>query len=337
MQENKIIQLPGNFTIECIGGYGKSRIYDMLQSYYEGILIDKTEFNNSVDVTIFLTEKGYSLPKEKKFDKLKGSLLYGPITKQELKAITDNDNIISFSVSPKQAFSMYKHLHLPIYDYINLSLAMGTYKLSRKNKESKVIDISDVLLQIKIDKMFSLQSSMINDNIRIIYESGVSSIGVQLCMEWIASFNVPVYTIFNIDLEDLHTDLQSFLLPFTVLATLQKGFFIVNSDIELSNHEGSESNETVSFDFSLYTTLMRIWNMKEFIPERKKYATPNPDYESLRDKTSELTFPNFEESIRKPPIFIIDVYDSIMDWIKSIQNSNNCILVYVGKKKILKF
>jgi hypothetical protein len=333
MNENKIIQLPGNFTIECIGGYGKSRIYDMLHNYYDGILIDKTECSSSVDVTIFLTEKGYSKSKEKSFDKLKGSVLYGPITKQELKVITDNDNIKAFSVSPKQAFSMYKHLHLPIYDYINLSLVMGAYKLSRKNKESKVIDISDVLLQIKIDKLFSLQSSMINDNIRIIYESGVSSIGVQLCMEWISSFNVPVYTIFDVDLEDLHTDLQSFLLPFTVLATLQKGFFIVNSDIETKDSE--EVSE--SFDFSLYTTLMRIWNTKEFIPERKKYAIPNPDYESLRDKTSEKLIPNFEESIRKPPIFIIDVYDSIMDWIKTIQNSNNCILVYVGKKKILKF
>ncbi len=193
-----------------------------------------------------------------------------------------------------------------------------------------------------------------NENVRFIYECGISEHGVLLCMEWVKSLTeqsltefCSVYTIFDIDEEDLQgKDLLNFLIPFTILGNLQKGFLIVNSDLEHSS-EDSVSSESFdseksfdlekSFDFSLYNTLKGIWNSKEYIPRRKKLSEPLPDYEMLRPETQEsILIPNFEECIRKPPIFIIDSLESIKEWIKDhVEHfpDNKQIFVYVSKKK----
>jgi hypothetical protein len=168
-------------------------------------------------------------------------------------------------------------------------------------------------------------------------------------MEWIRSFNCDVYTIFDIDYPDLENkSLVDFLIPFTTLGNLQKGFLIVNSDLEefyssespesfdLEKQSFSES-PSESFDFSLYNTLMQIWNGKEYIPRRKKLAEPLPEFQNLRDIE--------EQSIsiewNSKPIFIIDSYNSVLNWIKDLELRSeilsNSIFVYVGKRKKITF
>lgn len=372
-----MIQFPNGFTVKCIGGYGKSSIYDLFVHYYNCILIEDEKI--IPNIVIVLTEKGYTKFRNKvsKFQSLenyKNSIfLVGPQTKEELESLKLY-GIPLYTVEMNQVYSMYKHLKFPIYDYINIGLVLGAYKINKtltnilkytKDNEISLINLKDSYISIEIEKNFSLSYSMINENIRFIYESGTSENGVLLCMEWIKNLVgisekystglCSVYTIFDIDEEDLQgKDLLDFLIPFTILGNLQKGFLIVNSDLEHSS-ESPESlghsprpeafdleHSSESFDFSLYNTLKSIWNSKEYIPRRKKLSEPLPDYEMFRDRTSSsfdvqnYTIPNFEECIRKPPIFIIDRLDSIKEWVKEhVENFPDSpqIFVYVNKKK----
>lgn len=364
-----MIQFPNGFIVKCIGGYGKSSIYDLFVHYYNCIHIEDEEL--IPNVIIVLTEKGYKTSFSKNFEnseKSKDSIfLLGPQTKEELESLK-LCGIPLYTISINQIYTMYKHLHFPIYDYINIGLVLGAYKLTEKydlykNKESNevnLLNLKDSYISIEIEKNFSLRYSMMNENIRFIYECGISEHGVLLCMEWVKSLTEQslaecnltkrssVYTIFDIDEEDLQgKDLFDFLIPFTILGNLQKGFLIVNSDLAEQSSVSSEAfdlgQSPESFDFSLYNSLKSIWNSKEYIPRRKKLSEPLPDYEMLRDKTSSLRFqnqhyeiPNFEECIRKPPIFIIDSLQSIKEWIKDhVEHfpDNKQIFVYVSKKK----
>ena len=364
-----VLKLPNGFLIECVGGYGKSSIYDLLEHYYDGIQIEKTE-DMVVDVTIVLTEKGYRIsnsdtknPNLSKYTTK--SLLLGPQTPEELQEIKLL-GIPLFTVSVKQVYSLYKYLHFPIYEYINLGLILGAYKLSSilqnielKNLEGKdpskihSLNLKDSYISICVEKNFSLRYSMLSEKIKIVYEPGKSELGVLLCMEWIRSFNCDVYTIFDIDYPDLENkSLVDFLIPFTTLGNLQKGFLIVNSDLEeFYRRDPSESpsesfdlgqspesfDSEKSFDFSLYNTLMQIWNGKEYIPRRKKLAEPLPEFQNLRDPE--------EQSIsiewNSKPIFIIDSYNSVLNWIKDLEIRSeilsNSIFVYVGKRKKITF
>jgi hypothetical protein len=358
-----MIQFPNGFTVKCIGGYGKSSIYDLFIHYYNCIKIEDEE--KIPNVIIVLTEKGYKtkiseFSKTLDFKNLKESiLLLGPQTKEELESLK-LCGIPLYTVAMNKVYTMYKHLHFPIYDYINVGLVLGAYKISKsiemirelpKENEVNLLNLKDSYISIEIEKNFSLRYSMMNENVRFIYESGTSEIGVLLCMEWVKSLMecnltelYSVYTIFDIDEEDLQgKDLLDFLIPFTILGNLQKGFLIVNSDIE-RNSESSESlghsPRPEAFDFSLYNTLKGIWNSKEYIPRRKKLAEPLPDYEMFRNEKSQMnhlknsSIPNFEECIRKPPIFIIDKLDSIKEWIKEHVEyfpDNKQIFVYVKK------
>jgi hypothetical protein len=82
---------------------------------------------------------------------------------------------------------------------------------------------------------------------------------------------------------------------------------------------------------------MQIWNGKEYIPRRKKLAEPLPEFQNLRDIE--------EQSIsiewNSKPIFIIDSYNSVLNWIKDLELRSeilsNSIFVYVGKRKKITF
>lgn len=333
-----MIQFPNGFLVECIGGYGKSSVCDLLIHYYNCIEV-KNDENRKPDLCIILTEKDYKTKINNK--QLTIPCLLGPQTKEELDSLKLME-VPLYTVAFHEVYTMYKQLQFPIYDYINLGLVLGAYKLSNIKIEHKsdinLINLKDSCISIEIEKNFSLRYSMMNENIRLIYESGISEIGTLLCMEWVKmiSRNCPIFTIFDIDEEDLQgKELIDFLIPFTILGNLQNGFLIVNSDIERSS-DSSESSE--SFDFSLYTTLKSIWNSKEYIPRRKKLSIPLPDYQMFRDNdlddlSSKI---NFEECIRKPPIFIIDTFDEIKKWIQD-QTINFSDLeqtfIYVGKRK----
>jgi hypothetical protein len=275
----------------------------------------------------------------------------------------------------KQVYSLYKYLHFPIYDYINLGLLLGAYKLSQdleKLSERKSLgekssgeflspiqslNLKDSSISICVEKNFSLRYSMISEKMRVVYETGKSEIGVLLCMEWIRSFNCDVYTIFDIDEcdlshssekdislskcdlshsseKDLSQSLSDFLLPFTTLWNLQKGFLIINSEV------GSEISETGKepFDFCVYNELSSIWNNKEYIPKRKKLSEPLPEFQIFRESDTNKSENHISEN--RKPIFIIDSYESILQWIRDLeQNSeilSNSIFVYVGKRKNIK-
>jgi hypothetical protein len=381
-----MIQFPNGYTVKCVGGYGKSSIYDLLIHYYECIEIEESD-EKIPDVIITLTEKGYKNLK-KEIDELKNPFsrfLLGPQTKEELESLK-LCGVPLYTVAMNEVYTMYKHLRFPIYDYINLGLVLGAYKMSSKNEELKasgpdecpkdsevkLLNLKDSYISIEIEKNFSLRYTMMNENVRFIYESGVSEIGVLLCMEWVKklteshSKSHSVYTIFDIDEEDLKgKDLTDFLIPFTILGNLQKGFLIVNSDIAEDSSVSSVSSESLghlpgpeafdlgrspesfdseksfghlpgpeAFDFSLYNTLKGIWNSKEYIPRRKKLAEPLPDYQMFRDTIDERKSIHFEECIRKPPIFIIDRLISIKEWIKehvAYFPDDKQIFVYVKK------
>jgi hypothetical protein len=334
-----MIQFPNGFTVKCIGGYGKSSIYDLFIHYYNCILIKDEE--KTPNVIIVLTEKGYKtkflkFSESEDFKNIKDSiLLLGPQTKEELESLK-LCGVPLYTVAVNKVYTMYKHLHLPIYDYINVGLVLGSYKISKslrmiqelsKENEVNLINLEDSYISIEIEKNFSLSYSMMNENIRFVYECGTSENGVLLCMEWVKSLMkrssesltecnltepCSVYTIFDIDEEDLQgKDLLDFLIPFTILGNLQKGFLIVNSEsqdecLETLGHSPGPDLQSgripEAFDFSLYNTLKGIWNSKEYIPRRKKLAEPLPDYEMFRDDSSALNesslcIQNFEKCI----------------------------------------
>jgi hypothetical protein len=363
-----MIQFSNGFTVKCIGGYGKNSIYDLLIHYYDCIEIEDKDIEPNV--VIVLTEKGYGKHKELSLNDLKAKFLLGPQTKEELESLK-LCGVSLYTVSMNDVYTMYKHLQFPIYDYINVGLVLGAYKLSMKIKEIsienevKLLNLKDSYISIEIEKNFSLRYSMINENVRLIYEIGTSEIGILLCMEWIKSLTnqiseslteyKSVYTIFDIDKEDLEhsskskasgpgecpKDLVDFLIPFTILGNLQKGFLIVNSELCSSSQSPESLGHSPgpeAFDFSLYNSLKSIWNSKEYIPRRKKLSEPIPDYQMFREKTEISKIPNFEECIRKPPIFIIDTLSSIKEWIQeNITNfpDDKKIFVYVSRKKNL--
>ena len=340
-----MIQFPNGFLVKCVGGYGKSSIYDLLIHYYDCIEIEDEDIEPNI--VIILTEKSYGKCKELSLNNLKSKFLLGPQTKEELEAIK-LCNVPLYTVAMNEVYKMYNHLNFPIYDYINLGLVLGAYKLSsklyelRKDSDITLLNLKDSYISIEVEKNFSLRYSMMNENVRFIYESGISEIGTLLCMEWVKSLahnskvggpKASIYTIFDIDEEDLQgKNCIDFLIPFTILGLLQKGFLIVNSE---------QSSE--SFDFSLFNSLKSIWNSKEYIPRRKKLAEPLPDYQMFRtesndlERSSESLEPiNFEECIRKPPIFIIDTLQSIKQWIQDhVEHfpEQQQIFVYVSKKK----
>lgn len=372
------IKFPNGFIVKCIGGYGKSSICDLLIHYYDCIEIEDDVKPNLI---IVLTEKGYKNktleenlkevsskePKVKetlfKEPKVKETLfLLGPQTKEELENLKLY-NVPLYTVAMNEVYKMYKHLNFPIYDYINLGLVLGAYKLQTKleefrpkletEKDITLLNLKNSYISIEIEKNFSLRYSMMNENVRFVYESGVSEIGTLLCLEWVKHLArenksltedlSSVYTIFDIDVEDLEgKDLIDFLIPFTILGPLQKGFLIVNSDIYSEGVEGVDSEKSLEqllepgFDFSLYNSLKTIWNSKEYIPRRKKLSEPLQDYQMFRDEEEKSDPINFEECIRKPPIFIIDTLESIKQWIQDhVEHfpEKKQIFVYVSKKK----
>jgi hypothetical protein len=409
-----MIQFPNGFLVKCVGGYGKSSIYDLLIHYYDCIEIEDKDIEPNI--VIILTEKSYGKCKELSLNDLKAKFLLGPQTKEELEAIK-LCNVPLYTVAMNEVYKMYNHLNFPIYDYINLGLVLGAYKLSsklyelRKDSDITLLNLKDSYISIEIEKNFSLRYSMMNENVRFVYESGISEIGTLLCMEWVKSLarnskvggpkasgpgvcpkasgpgvcpKASIYTIFDIDEEDLQgKNCIDFLIPFTILGLLQKGFLIVNSEqspeslghmpgpeafdlgqspesFDLGQSPGSfdlgqspesfdlgQSPESFdsekSFDFSLFNSLKSIWNSKEYIPRRKKLAEPLPDYQMFRtesndlEQSSESLEPiNFEECIRKPPIFIIDTLQSIKQWIQDhVEHfpEQQQIFVYVSRKK----
>jgi hypothetical protein len=376
-----MIQFPNGFLVKCVGGYGKSSIYDLLIHYYDCIEIEDKDIEPNI--VIILTEKSYGKCKELSLNDLKAKFLLGPQTKEELEAIK-LCNVPLYTVAMNEVYKMYNHLNFPIYDYINLGLVLGAYKLSsklyelRKDSDITLLNLKDSYISIEIEKNFSLRYSMMNENVRFVYESGISEIGTLLCMEWVKSLarnskvggpkasgpgvcpkasgpgvcpKASIYTIFDIDEEDLQgKNCIDFLIPFTILGLLQKGFLIVNSEQSpesLGYMPGPEAfdlgQSPGSFDFSLFNSLKSIWNSKEYIPRRKKLAEPLPDYQMFRtesndlEQSSESLEPiNFEECIRKPPIFIIDTLQSIKQWIQDhVEHfpEQQQIFVYVSRKK----
>jgi hypothetical protein len=258
---------------------------------------------------------------------------------------------------------MYKYLNFPFYDYIHLSLAASASKLSKMDTIStsepqkmvivdpiqscessnscetttleetlnvqETLNVSLELIGVSPEKSFHIRSYT-KDSIEFIWEPGTYEVGNRLCMEWLRNNkSKPVYTIIDIDEipykssnEDSHENIKDYLLPFTTLGIKQKGFLIVNSDSE-------SSEDSVPFDYHIYTTLMELWNTKHYIPKRKALLDSVPGYTNT--VTHDIIFdPKFEESIVKPAIFIIDFKDSIKNFIYKL---SDCIVLYIGKEE----
>jgi hypothetical protein len=359
------IQLFNGYTIKIIGSPGKKILTSMFLEYYDAKILQVLRESETPNLYIFLGSRGIEDSKDlelcsESLDS-KVPVLISILSKKDYEFVTEfckTHNLRLYIAPLKKIISMYKYLNFPFFDYIHLSLAASASKLSKEEKvplitEQKAPFMSLIDPIINIKNTFSIESnkdvrdsfnesieligvspeksfhirSHTNESVEFVWEPGTYEVGNRLLMEWLRNNkSKDVYTIIDIDeIPSNVSEIKDYLLPFTTLGIKQKGFLIVNSDM-------SDNQESVPFDYHVYTTLMELWNNKHYIPKRKDLLEPIPGYtETIVSGTIVSNFdPKFEESILKPPIFIIDFYDSIKNFIYKI---SNCIVLYIGKEE----
>ena len=351
------IRYINGFTIKIVGNPGKKLLTSMILEYYDAKILHQLSESETPQLCIFLGSRNSSESLES--NDSKSPVLISILSKKDYEFVTTfcKTHSLRLYIAPlKKIISMYKYLNFPFYDYIHLSLAASASKLSKMDTIStsepqtmvivdpiqessttleetlnvqETLNVSLELIGVSPEKSFHIRSYT-KDSIEFIWEPGTYEVGNRLCMEWLRNNkSKPVYTIIDIDeipykslSEDSRENLKDYLLPFTTLGIKQKGFLIVNSDSE-------SSEDSVPFDYHIYTTLMELWNTKHYIPKRKALLDSVPGYTNTF--THDIIFdPKFEESIAKPPIFIIDFYDSIKNFISKI---SDCIVLYIGKEE----
>lgn len=332
-----MIILPNGNTVKIIGKPGFKLLTEMLVEYNDGIVSkDLTSIHS--DYTIFLGGTKELM----ETDIPKNAILISILSKEDYEFITSfcqKNKLPLLVASPKKVASSYSYLKLPIYNYINIAISLLITVLIKNRIELVsnspiLINVSQELLCISPEKFFHLRWYPKN-NLSFLYESGTNLKGLCLTMEWIRSriFEesepVQIHTIIDIDeipkFQDSILNPKDYLLYLTTLAQYQSSFLIINTELEsLPESENSEP-----FDYTIYTSIMEVWNNAHFIPKRKQLSEPLKEYEALR--SSDSVSLDFSKSIKKPPIFILDNFDSIKQFIFDIQSK--AYILYIGKRQ----
>lgn len=393
-----LIKLFDNFVIKIIGNPGKKLLTSMFLEYYDAKVLEELKNTEAFkpSLVIFI---GKDVKNEiQKYDNV--PFLIAILSKKDYDYVSSfcKEHNLRIYISPtKKIFSYYKHLNLPIFEYIHLSLAVSASALRRKihssdellssakedlssavvsAKESlsSVVNIDKELLSIDPHKPFHIRSSQIKKDsftINFVWEPGTTLLGNKMIMEWIrnqtlgtqsrtgglwvdtesgapevprALFpegpSLDFFTIIDIDEIYETKDMKEYLLPFTTLGIYQKGILIVNSDLEFEESQDnkvvleSKSEDFEPFDYHIYTNMMELWNNKHFIPKRLSLLENMGESFGMKDKDSGLKSsfdPQYELSIKKPPIFILDNFESICNFVSKI--CKNSMILYIGKEK----
>ena len=365
------IRFFNGFTIKIIGSPGKKILTSMFLEYYDAKILQHLQESETPNLYIFLGSKKSKGSLESLDSNVPVLIsILSKKDYEFVTEFCKTHNLRLYIAPLKKIISMYKYLNFPFFDYIHLSLASCASKLSKETflnpkeekgetisrRNSPLLSLVDPILNIEgTEKKLDIESikdgkdsfdesleligvspeksfhirSYTKDTTEFVWEPGTYEVGNRLLMEWLRNNkSKPVYTIIDIDeIPSDFSEIKDYLLPFTTLGIKQKGFLIVNSE-EVNSDQNEES---IPYDYHVYTTLMELWNNKHYIPKRKSLLEPIPGYTERIVSEAIVNFdPNFEESIAKPPIFIIDFYDSIKNFISKI---SNCIVLYVGKEE----
>ena len=384
-----LIKLFDNFIIKIIGKPGQKLLTSMFLEYYDAKILEELK-NIEVFKPSLVIFIGKDVKNEiQKYDNV--PFLISILSKKDYSLVSTfckEHNLRMYIAPTKKIFSYYKHLKLPIFEYIHLSLAVSASALRSKSslveetKDSKtvpvieslssVVNIDKELLSIDPYKPFHIRSHQIKKEsftVNFTWEPGKTLLGNRMIMEWVRnqvlrsgtesrSANVPealvpegsnldFFTIIDIDEIYETKDMKEYLLPFTTLGIYQKGILIVNSDLDsLENSKGSESEDQSSlgllpgteslepFDYHIYTNIMELWNTKHFIPKRLSLLENMDESFGIKDRNLDLKppfDPHYELSIKKPPIFILDNFESICNFVSKIYK--NSYILYVGKEE----
>jgi len=323
------------FIIQIIGKPGAKLLMEMIKEYNVDLeskdLESKDLDSKDLDLVIFLGS-----PKTP-FEVPKAPILIGILSKEDYQFIYDfcqTNQLPLLVASPKKVATSYSHLNLPSYHYINLALSLSISSYLRyrhlltdiKPGIPTIINIDKEWLSVSPEKFFQLRWFPKN-NLSFVYEPGSNSLGIKLSIEWLQQRIIDteqpfqIHTIIDIDAVPNKQEIKEYLLPLTTLAQFQNSFLIVNTN----------STEPDPFDFEIYSNLMEIWNNPHFIPRRKQLSEPLKEFEAF----SKIKFPSdlldFNLSIRKPPIFILDDLDSIQESLSRIESKS--YIIYIGKKE----
>jgi hypothetical protein len=336
-----LIKLFDNFIIKIIGKPGQKILSSMFLEYYDAKVLEELKNHTKPSLVIFI---GKDVKNEIQNYK-DVPFLISILSKKDYEYVSNfcKENNLRMYISPtKKIFSYYKHLKLPLFDYIHLSLAISASSLRRKEfSKDDLVNIDKELLSIDPHKPFHIRSTQVKKdsfNINFVWEPGTNLNGNRLIMEWIRNNNldgplgsVDFFTIIDIDELYETSDVKEYLLPFTTLGIYQKGILIVNSDFD--SNENSSEDPKDPLDYHIYTNMMELWNNKHFIPKRLALLENISDSLGLKDadKKSNIFDPQYELSIRKPPIFILDSFESIHNFVSKI--NKNSMILYIGKEE----
>jgi hypothetical protein len=343
-----LIKLFDNFVIKIIGNPGKKLLTSMFLEYYDAKVLEELK-NTEVFKPSLVIFIGKDVKNEiQKYNDV--PFLIAILSKKDYDHVSTfcKEHNLRMYISPtKKIFSYYKHLKLPIFEYIHLSLAVSASALRRKihssavvsDKESlsSVVNIDKELLSIDPHKPFHIRSSQIKKDsftINFVWEPGTTLLGNRMIMEWVRNQtlvsegpSLDFFTIIDIDEIYETKDMKEYLLPFTTLGIYQKGILIINSDPLDPESEASEP-----FDYHIYTNMMELWNNKHFIPKRLSLLENMDESFGMKDKDLKSPFdPQYELSIKKPPIFILDNFESICNFVSKI--CKNSMILYIGKEE----
>jgi hypothetical protein len=311
-----------------------------------------------VDLCIFI---GKDYETVKKYNTT--PFLIGILSKKDYNFIADfckTYNLRLYIAPTKQIYTYYKYLNFPMFDYIHLSLALSASALSKKeatdseNKDSKernfslsVVNVEHEFVQTNPDKPFHIRSDQNPDwkHLTFIWEPGTKVVGNKIIMEWIrntiyesegsdGSKDLHIHTIIDIDEIYETSDMKDYLLPFTILGIHQKSILIVNTEDLGSKSLDSEDSEP--FDYHIYTNIMELWNNKHYIPKRLSLLESTAlefDTNSVKDSGYQKDPKVFEleRSIKNPPIFILDNFESIYNFVSKLTKKS--MILYIGKEE----
>jgi hypothetical protein len=322
---------------------------------------DSSDPSDPSDLCIFLG-KDYETVKKYK----NTPFLIGILSKKDYNFITEfckTHNLRLYIAPTKKIFSYYKHLNFPMFDYIHLSLALSASALSKESSEpsgskeksfsSSIVNVDLESVTLNPDKHFHIRSDQNPawKHLTFVWEPGTKIIGNKIMMEWIrntiyesegshGSKDLHIHTIIDIDEIYETSDMKEYLLPFTILGIHQKSILIVNTEDSGSKSQDPESSEgSEPFDYHIYTNIMELWNNKHYIPKRLRLlesTTLEFDTNSVKDPESQKDPKVFEleRSIQNPPIFILDNFESIYNFISKLTKKS--IILYIGKQENFK-
>jgi hypothetical protein len=266
-------------------------------------------------------------------------------------------------------FPMFDYIHLSLalstsalskQKILTDSVQTGNQSLLEEFKTS-IVNVDYELLQRspirdETSKPFHIRSFQNPElkHLTFVWEPGTKMVGNKIMMEWIRdnilkTFNyessenskdsegskeLQIHTIIDIDEIYETSDMKEYLLPFTILGIHQKSILIVNTEFEDSSSEESESEDFKPFDYHIYTNIMELWNNKHYIP--KKLSLLESTILTLDSSDLKIDSKIFEldRSIKNPPIFILDNFDSIYNYISKINKKS--IILYIGKEENFK-